>query len=81
MRLTLFHRAEAKAYSAPCDVADVPVLDADGNPAGFIGAAWGEHKPGAVLHWAVVEPEDVEAKLAAWGLHRVPAEPIGGGDA
>jgi len=81
MKITLFHRAEAKPYSPPCDVADTPVLDLDGNPAGFIGAARGEHKPGAVLHYAVVEPDEVDVKLAAWGLQRVPPEPIGGNDA
>lgn len=77
MRLTLFHRAQSKPYAAPCDVADTPVLDLDGKPAGYIGAAWGEHKPSSALHYAVIEPADVDATLAKWGLQRV-QEPIGG---
>ena len=78
MKLTLFHRAQSKAYSAPCDVADVPVLDATGKPAGYVGATWGEHRPTSTLHHAVIEADEVDAKLAAWGLLRVPAEPMQG---
>lgn len=78
MKLTLFHRAESKTYSGPCDVADVPVLDADGKPAGFVGASWGAHKPGSCLHYAVCEPEDVDGKLESWGLRRVPQDPLVG---
>jgi len=74
MKLTLFHRAELRTYTAPCDVADVEVFDVDGNAAGYIGAAWGTHKPGACVHYTVCEPEEVEDKLAAWGLHRATVE-------
>lgn len=77
MKITLFHRTLSKLYAAPCDVADTPVLDLDGKPAGFVGAAWGEHRPSSVLHYAVIEADEVDSKLAAWGLQRVPSEPIG----
>jgi hypothetical protein len=81
MKLTLFHRLEKRTYAAPCDVADVPVFFADGMAAGYIGAAWGAHKPGACLHYTVCDPEEVEDKLAAWGLHREEQTLNGGDDA
>ena len=79
MKLTLFLRLEKRTYAAPCDVADVPVFFADGMAAGYIGAAWGAHKPGACLHYTVCEPEEVEDKLAAWGLHRETQTAVNGG--
>ena len=80
MKMTLFHRLEKRTYTAPCDVADVPVFFADGMAAGYIGAAWGAHKPGASLHYTVCEPEEVEDKLAAWGLHRETQTAVNGVD-
>lgn len=78
--ITLFHRSSTAEYAAPCDVADSLVLDAAGKPAGFIGAAWGEHVAQDAVHSAICEPEDVEPILASWGLKR-PALSFGGPDA
>lgn len=78
MNLTLFHRATTDAYPPPCDVADVPVFDADEQPAGYIGAAWGEWpNPPDCLHWAITTPEGVDDTLESWGLHRAPLPPLG----
>ena len=76
--ITLFHRDTDAAYDAPCDVADVAVLALDGQPGGYIGAAWGEHTPADVLHFHYCEPEDVDDVLAGWGLNRPEPPPIGG---
>lgn len=75
MKLTLFHRATNAVYAHPCDSATIAVLDAADAPAGFIGAAWGEHlDPPDVLDWAVLEPvgDAVDVTLSFWGLHRDP---------
>lgn len=71
--ITLFHRATTDEYPPPCDVADTPVLDAQDQPAGYIGASWGEWPdPPDCLHWAITTPDDADAVLASWGLHKVP---------
>lgn len=76
--ITLFHRGHSNCCDGPCDVAGSAVLDQDGQPAGFIGAAWGEHTPVDVLHFHHCEPEDVDDVLAGWGLKRPEPPPIGG---
>lgn len=69
--LTLFHRADQKARAGACDVASQPVQNAKtGAPAGFIGAAWGSHKPGACLHYKTTTPGQVDQVLLDWGLVR-----------
>jgi hypothetical protein len=78
MNITLFLRASTDVYSEPCDVAAVPVYAANGSPAGYIGAAWGEHTPESALRYHHCEPEDVADVLEGWGLHRAPVDPIGG---
>lgn len=70
MVITLFHRATSDAHEPPCDVASISVTDVDGNPAGFIGSAWGEHAAADALHVGVCAPEDVDQVLAGWGLRR-----------
>ena len=74
--LTLFHRSTTAEYQPPCDVADTPVLDAADQPAGYIGAAWGEWIPEDVIQYGYCTPDTVDAMLASWGLHRVPPEPL-----
>lgn len=76
--ITLYHRDTTVPRSAPCDVADAPVFADDGKPAGFIGAAWGEHVPEDVIRWHVCEPDEVDAVLAGWGLTRLTSSPMGG---
>ena len=77
--LTLFHRATDDEYPPPCDLASVPVFDADDQPAGYIGATWGEWPdPPDCLHWAIIPDADVDATLASWGLHRAPDPPMPG---
>jgi len=76
--ITLYHRAAMEPAAAPCDVADVPVFAADGSPAGYIGAAWGEHTPESALRYHHCDPADVADVLDGWGLHRTPDEPNGG---
>lgn len=74
--LTLFHRATDAEYPPPCDLASVPVLDENDQPAGFIGASWGEWPdPPDCLHWQITTPDGVDDCLAAWGLHRAPPDP------
>lgn len=76
--ITLFHRSDATECPSPCDLADVAVTDGDGNAAGYIGAAWGDHVPQDALRFHVCEPEEVDDVLAGWGLHRPRADIIGG---
>lgn len=80
MLLTVFHRLTTDAYAPPCDVADVPVLDDADQPAGYIGATWGEWVPENVIQYGYCLPEEVDALIATWGLHRVP-QPSPFGDA
>lgn len=76
MNLTLFHRATEDEYPPPCDLASVPVFDVDDQPAGFVGAAWGEWPdPPDCLHWAITNSDDIDLVLASWGLHRAPPLP------
>lgn len=78
MKLTLFHRATNAVYDHPCDCATAPVLDADEQPAGYIGASWGEFSDAPdCLNSAVLEPDaqSVETVLSFWGLHRDPNPP------
>lgn len=76
--ITLFHRATTDEYPPPCDLANVPVLDDADQPAGYVGASWGEWPdPPDCLHWAICIPDDVDAVLATWGLHREPPPPLG----
>lgn len=78
LTLTLFHRATDAEYAPPCDVASMPVLDDADQPAGFVGAAWGEWPdPEDCLHWAICLPDEVDAVLATWGLHRQAFPPYG----
>lgn len=79
MKLTLFHRATDAVYDHPCACATIRVLDDADQPAGFIGAMWGEFSnvPDA-LDSAVLEPEGdaVDVTLSFWGLRRDPNPPL-----
>lgn len=78
MKLTLFHRTTDALYDHPCDCANVRVLDSSEQPAGFIGASWGEFSdPPDCVDWAILEPEGdaVEVTLSFWGIHRDPNPP------
>lgn len=70
--VTLFVRDTTEAFAPPCDVADRPVFDAAGAPAGFVGAAWGEHTADSALHQAVCHVDETGSVLASWGLHLAP---------
>lgn len=79
MKLTLFHRSTLNPYPDTfCDTATIGVVylsGADkGKKAGFVGASWGEHPTAPdCLHVAVLNgPDEVDAKLADWGLQRDP---------
>lgn len=74
MGLTLYHRHTYDRYEGTvCDIASTGVISlADGAKAGFVGAAWGEHPDAPdCMHVAFLDgPDDVDAKLAEWGLAR-----------
>jgi hypothetical protein len=82
MKQTLFHRATDAMYADTCcDCATIPVsFVADDEPAGYLGATWGEHpEPPACLHWTVLElseepgegdPDPILAVLDAWGIKK-----------
>lgn len=78
MKLTLFHRANNTRYDHACDCATIPVLDDTDEPAGYIGAMWGEFSDiPDCLNSAVLEPEsqNVDTVLSFWGLRRDPNPP------
>ena len=78
MVITLYHRSQNVVTDGPCDLASVKVETVDGQLAGFIGAAWGEHTPVDVLRFHHCEPDDVDEVLAGWGLQRSQEPPLGG---
>lgn len=77
--ITLFYRLDSDSHTAPCDVADSPVVTLAGVAAGYIGAAWGEHTPTDVERFHHCQPDEVDDVLAGWNLKR-PVEPSPIGD-
>ena len=78
MKLTLFHRATNALYDHPCNCAGIRVLDDTDEPAGYIGAMWGEFSDVPdCLNSAVLEPDaqSVDTVLSFWGLRRDPHPP------
>lgn len=75
MLLTVFHRATMDVYAPPCEIADQPVLDLLGNPAGYFACAWGEHVAEAALHQGITTVDGIDTMLLSWGLQRAP-EPV-----
>lgn len=69
--ITVFWRTDVGERDEECDVASVPVYSIDDDsPHGFIGSAWGEHKPTDVIDYATCEPAGVDDLLLSWGVER-----------